>query len=102
MDVELFWILEDIASAEALVARNGSGVNTIADLKGKTVAVNQGSVSEWFLAQVLEKNGLHLSDVKEQNMKSGEAGAAFVASKVDVAVTCSTMTRGFRTYEWMP
>src|SRR5438128_12358800 len=38
-------------------------------------------------AQVLQKNGLSLSDVKEQNMKSGEAGAAFVAGQVDVAVT---------------
>ena len=37
MDVDLFWILEDIASAEALVARNGSGINTIADLKGKKI-----------------------------------------------------------------
>ena len=62
-------------------------IQTVADLKGKTVAVNQGSVSEWFLAQVLKDKGLSLSDVKEQNMKSGEAGAAFVASKVDVAVT---------------
>ncbi len=37
LDVELFWILEDIAAAEALVARDGSGVNTVADLKGKKV-----------------------------------------------------------------
>jgi len=29
-------------------------------------------VSEWFLAQVLQKNGLSLADVKEQNMKSGK------------------------------
>src|SRR5437588_13053907 len=35
MDVELFWILEDIAAAEALVARNGANINTVADLKGK-------------------------------------------------------------------
>ena len=27
MDVELFWILDDIAAAEALVVRNGSGIN---------------------------------------------------------------------------
>jgi NitT/TauT family transport system substrate-binding protein len=62
-------------------------IKTVADLKGKTVAVNQGSVSEWFLAQVLKVNGLSLKDVTEKNMKSGEAGAAFVAGRVDVAVT---------------
>src|SRR3989475_12485910 len=62
-------------------------ITTEAEREGKNGAVNQGSASEGFLAQVLKDNGLSLSDVKEQNMKSGEAGAAFVASKVDVAVT---------------
>src|SRR5207245_4287718 len=61
-------------------------IQTVADLKGRTIAVNQGSVSEWFLAQVLLKNGLSLADVKEQNMKSGEAGASFVAGKLEVRV----------------
>jgi taurine transport system substrate-binding protein len=32
---ELFWILDDIGDAEALVVKNGSGINTVADLKGK-------------------------------------------------------------------
>jgi NitT/TauT family transport system substrate-binding protein len=62
-------------------------IATVADLKGKTIAVNIGSVSEWFLAQVLAKNGLSEKDVTLLNMTSGDAGAAFVAGKVDVAVT---------------
>src|SRR5438132_13688280 len=37
MDVELFWILEDIASAEALVARTASNIKTVGDVKGKEV-----------------------------------------------------------------
>ena len=82
--VEVFPIDASVGG-DGILAKNT--IQNVTDLKGKTVAVNQGSVSEWFLAQVLEKNGMHLSDVKEQNMKSGEAGAAFVASKVDVAVT---------------
>jgi NitT/TauT family transport system substrate-binding protein len=82
--VEVFPIDASVGG-DGILASNT--IQTVADLKGKTVGVNQGSVSEWFLAQVLEKNGLHLSDVKEQNMTSGAAGAAFVASKLDVAVT---------------
>jgi NitT/TauT family transport system substrate-binding protein len=82
--VEVFPIDASVGG-DGILAKNT--VKTIADLKGMTIAVNQGSVSEWFLAQVLEKNGLKLGDVKEQNMKSGEAGAAFVAGRVDVAVT---------------
>src|SRR5713101_8097585 len=82
--VEVFPIDASVGG-DGILAKNT--IQTVADLKGKTVAVNQGSVSEWFLAQVLLKNGLSLKDVKEQNMKSGEAGASFVAGKVDVAVT---------------
>src|ERR1700674_5696394 len=70
---------------DGILASNA--IQAVSDLKGKTIAVNQGSVSEFFLAQVLQKNGLSLKDVSEQNMKSGEAGAAFVAGQVDVAVT---------------
>src|SRR5436309_15690245 len=82
--IEVFPIDASVGG-DGILAKNT--IQTVADLKGKTVAVNQGSVSEWFLAQVLEKNGMHLSDVKETNMTSGAAGAAFVASKIDVAVT---------------
>jgi NitT/TauT family transport system substrate-binding protein len=82
--VEVFPIDASVGGDGILAANT---IQTVADLKGKKVAVNQGSVSEWFLAQVLQKNGLSLKDVTEQNMKSGEAGAAFVAKRVDVAVT---------------
>jgi len=82
--VEVFPIDASVGGDGILAANS---IATVADLKGKKVAVNQGSVSEWFLAQVLQKNGLSLKDVTEQNMKSGEAGAAFVAKRVDVAVT---------------
>src|SRR5580692_626733 len=39
VNLSLFWILDNINDAEALVARDGSGVNTIADLKGKKLGV---------------------------------------------------------------
>ena len=37
-DIKLFWILDDIADAEALIARNGPGVTGVKDLRGKKVA----------------------------------------------------------------
>jgi NitT/TauT family transport system substrate-binding protein len=82
--VEIFPIDASVGGDGILASKS---IKTVADLKGKTIAVNQGSVSEFFLAQVLKANGLSLTDVKELNMKSGEAGAAFVANRVDVAVT---------------
>ncbi|MBD0291604.1 MAG: ABC transporter substrate-binding protein [Thermoleophilia bacterium] len=58
-----------------------------ADLKGQKVAVSEGSTSQWFLAYVLDKTGLSLDDVEQVNLTSGDAGAAFAAGRVPVAVT---------------
>jgi taurine transport system substrate-binding protein len=83
MDVELFWILEDIASAEALVARNGSGVNTIADLKGKKVGTPFVSTSHFQLLYALQKAGLKAADVQVLNMRPPEIAAAWGRGDID-------------------
>lgn len=62
-------------------------VKSVADLKGKTIAVQSESPSEWMLAQVLEKNGMSLDDVETRDLTADQAGTAFAAGKVDVAVT---------------
>ena len=83
MDVELFWILEDIAAAEALVARNGSGVNTIADLKGKKVGTPFVSTSHFQLLYALQKAGLKPTDVQILNMRPPEIAAAWSRGDLD-------------------
>jgi taurine transport system substrate-binding protein len=83
MDVELFWILEDIAAAEALVARNGSGVNTIADLKGKKVGTPFVSTSHFQLLYALQKAGLKPNDVQILNMRPPEIAAAWGRGDLD-------------------
>jgi taurine transport system substrate-binding protein len=85
LDVELFWILEDIASAEALVARNGSGVNTVADLKGKKVATPFVSTSHFHLMYALELAGLKPTDVQVLNMRPPEITAAWGRGDLDAA-----------------
>lgn len=63
-------------------------IKTIKDLKGKTVAAQLGAGASYFwLNYVLAQNGLKLSDLKTIDMKAGDAGSAFVAGKVDAAVT---------------
>ena len=61
-------------------------INSIADLKGKTVALDKSTTSYFFFLTALEKNGMKESDVNIQNMAAADAGAAFVAGKIDVAV----------------
>jgi taurine transport system substrate-binding protein len=83
MDVDLFWILEDIASAEALVARNGSGVNTITDLKGKKVGTPFVSTSHFQLLYAMQQAGLKAGDVQVLNMRPPEIAAAWGRGDID-------------------
>jgi NitT/TauT family transport system substrate-binding protein len=62
-------------------------ITSVEQLEGETVAVSEGSTSQWFLAYVLDQNGLSLDDVEQVNLTSSDAGAAFAAGRVPVAVT---------------
>jgi NitT/TauT family transport system substrate-binding protein len=61
-------------------------VKSFADLKGKSVAFEQYSVSHFVLATALAKNGMGQDDVKLVNLAAGDAAAAFIAGRVDAAV----------------
>jgi taurine transport system substrate-binding protein len=83
IDVELFWILEDIASAEALVVRNS--VVAPQDLKGKKIATPFVSTSHFHLLFALEQFGLKPSDVQVVNLRPAEIAAAWERGDIDGA-----------------
>lgn len=83
LPIKLFWILDDIANAEQLVVRNDSGIKTIADLKGKTIAVPFVSTSHYQLMYALSEAGLSTKDVKLLNMRPPEIAAAWERGDVD-------------------
>ena len=62
-------------------------IKTLADLKGKKVAFETGSVSQFFFNAVLKEAGMTESDVEVVNMTATDAGVAFAAQQVDAAVT---------------
>jgi NitT/TauT family transport system substrate-binding protein len=62
-------------------------VTSIADLKGKKVAFEQGSVSQFFLNALLKDAGMTQDDIEPVNMAATDAGVAFAAGQVDAAVT---------------
>ncbi len=62
-------------------------ITSIADLKGKKVAFEQGSVSQFFLNALLKDNGMTEADIEPVNMAATDAGVAFAAKQVDAAVT---------------
>ncbi|WP_285582927.1 ABC transporter substrate-binding protein [Herbidospora sp. NBRC 101105] len=59
------------------------GIKTLADLKGRTVAAEQGTVDHYLLLLALEKAGLSEADVQFTPMLTDAAAAAFVAGQVD-------------------
>ncbi len=78
--------LDDSHGGDGIVSKKE--IKTVKDLKGKTVAAQLGAGASYFwLNYVLAQNGMKLSDIKAIDMKAGDAGAAFVAGKVDAAVT---------------
>jgi taurine transport system substrate-binding protein len=85
VDLELFWIAEDIASAEALVVRDGSGIAAPQDLKGKKLAVPFVSTTHFHTLFALEQFGIDPSDVEVLNMQPNEISAAWERAEIDAA-----------------
>ena len=66
---------------DQIIAR--SGITSIADLKGKTIAVEQGTVDHFLLLLALQKAGLKGEDVTIKALPTADAAAAFKAEQVD-------------------
>lgn len=95
-DFQYVVAIDDSDGGDGIVANKS--IKTIADLKGKRVAVDQGSVSEFYLNVLLAKAGLKESDLQVVNMTAADAGGAFVARRVDAAVTWEPwLSRGKKT-----
>ncbi|WP_373503623.1 ABC transporter substrate-binding protein [Aestuariivirga sp.] len=62
-------------------------ITSVEGLKGKKVAFEQGSVSQFFLNALLKDAGMSQADIEPVNMAATDAGVAFAAKQVDAAVT---------------
>ena len=77
--------LDASVGGDGIVAEKS--ITTVGQLKGQKIAVSAGSTSQWLLAYVLSQHHLSLKDVQQIDLTSGDAGAAFAAGRVKVAVT---------------
>ena len=82
-DIKLFWISADIADAEALVARNGSGINSMKDLVGKKVATPFVSTAHYQLMAGMKMEGVDAKAVNVMNMRPPEIAAAWERGDID-------------------
>jgi sulfonate transport system substrate-binding protein len=69
--------------AEGILVPKDSPIRTIADLKGKKVALNKGSDVHWLVVKALEDAGLKYGDVKPAYLAPADARAAFQNGAID-------------------
>jgi sulfonate transport system substrate-binding protein len=71
---------------EAILVPKTSSIKSVADLKGKKVALNKGSNVHYLLVKALEKAGLKYADVEPVFLAPADARAAFERGSVDAWV----------------
>lgn len=69
--------------AEAILVTKDSPIKSVADLKGKKVALNKGSNVHYLLVKQLEKNGLKITDIQPVYLAPADGRAAFESKNVD-------------------
>lgn len=70
-------------TGDAVVVSPDSPVTDVADLKGKKIAVAQGSSANYHLLAQLKAAGLSYDDVEVENLQPADALAAFSAGHID-------------------
>lgn len=85
---KLAYVAEESASpaAQAIVVSKESPIKTLADLKGKKVAVTKGAGSHYLLLAALAKSGLNFKDISPAYLAPADGRAAFVSNNVDAWV----------------
>ena len=85
VDAKVIAITDLSTGADGIIA--DSSISGLEDLRGKKVAFESGSPSQFFLEYVLQEIGMSSKDLQVVDTPSPDAGAAFVAGSVDAAVT---------------
>jgi sulfonate transport system substrate-binding protein len=85
---KLAYVAEEAASpaAQAIVVPEASTIKTIAELKGKKIAVTKGAGSHYLLLAALAKSGLRFKDITPAYLTPADGRAAFVSNNVDAWV----------------
>lgn len=84
---QVAFVLDVAGDNEALVARNGTGINTVADLKGKRVATAFASTAHYSLLAALQQAGVDPKDVDIIDLQPQASLAAWQRGDVDAVYT---------------
>jgi NitT/TauT family transport system substrate-binding protein len=84
LPIKIVMLLDFSLKADAIISVD---VNSVSDMKGKSVAFEEGTTSDILINYALQKNGMTIADVKKVPMPAADAGTALIAGRVPVAVT---------------
>jgi sulfonate transport system substrate-binding protein len=71
------------SAGEAILVPKNSSITSVAELKGKKVALNKGSNVHFLLVKLLEKAGVQYKDIDTVFLTPADARAAFERGSVD-------------------
>ncbi len=84
LPLQVVLVNDNSSGNDAVMA--GPAIRSIAALKGRTVALEEYSVSHFVLYTALARAGMTPSEVHLVNLDAGDAAAAFMTGRVDAAV----------------
>ncbi|SDG39189.1 aliphatic sulfonate ABC transporter substrate-binding protein [Phytopseudomonas seleniipraecipitans] len=81
-------------SAQAIIVRKDSQIKTLADLKGKKIAVTKAAGVHYLLIAALQQAGLKFSDIETAYLTPADGRAAFENNRVDAWITWEPFLSG--------
>lgn len=83
VDGEVVWIFHLLGANEALVVQPDSGIESVEQLEGKTVAVPFGTTTHFDMLKALELAGMTQQDLELLDMSPQDMAAAFERGDID-------------------
>lgn len=82
---KIFYLHDVIGESEGLIVKKDSGIKSIEDIKGKTIATTFGTTSHFALQNVLKSKGISTSDLTLLDMQASDIFAAWQRGDIDGA-----------------
>jgi len=84
--------IETSSKGNAIIARKDRGILSLADLKGRKVAVTRGTTSDYFLDAVLAVNGIARHEVTVVDLNAEQLPEALAKGEIDAVSAFSPYT----------
>ncbi|MDR1486848.1 MAG: ABC transporter substrate-binding protein, partial [Deltaproteobacteria bacterium] len=82
---KIYYLHDIIGASEALVVKESAGINSIADVKGRTIATPFGSTSHFSFLAALKQNGIEQNELKIIDITGQNIQAAWSRGDIDGA-----------------